>query len=113
LVFIEDCEASRRVHPDIQKEIGGFPTSVGAKDGWGKDVCVDTGESVVGPVETTDIVPESGKGEPNRVGSGLQCNLPQDPDGWVEGDLLRQRDLHIRPIQKECLYEDLSTVGGP
>ena len=45
--------------------------------------------------------------------AGLKGDIPQNPDGGIKRDRLRQGDFHLWCVEKESLNEDFPAIGRP
>jgi hypothetical protein len=113
LVLVQDREVPCRIHPNVEKQVGGLPGPPVFQYGRSQDVGINPRERTVGPVKTADVVPGSGEGEPDRIGARLEYHLPMDSKWWIEMNAPSQRHLHVRAIKEESLGVDLPTSRGP
>ena len=64
--------------PEVEEEIRGVPHSPRLEGAWDQDVGVDPCQCPIRPVKTPNVVPLSGKGEPDRVRTVLEGDLSPD-----------------------------------
>ena len=89
-----------------------MPRMIPAHQGRRENVGVDSREGTIGTVEPSDVVPEAGEGEPDRIRPCLEHHFSVNADGRVERDVLGEGHLDFPLVQDQALLEDLLAVRG-